>query len=506
MSAYREEITIVVVAAVSVLIPMLIWAQDVGRIPSVVHIDSDVSGGELSVPELVELIEENGLQVAMFTDHDNIRVEYGIRPFRNILGWITGTLTEEESIFTYGTQEYVDMFEELNAQNPGTVIIHGIETVPFYYWEGSIFKGNLQAKNWHEHLLVIGLESAEDYDNLPSIAKDFPGQYDLVTIIISLWPIALILLAYNVFLRRPPKVSKNDFLRRKRGYRRVVGISLAVLGALLLIENFPYRYPIYDQYSGNLGITPYQDVIDYVNSRGGMVFWAHPEVNQKLSREAPIAGKVEIVTAAYQNHLLEARDYAGFAAFWEGMKFTAVPGGVWDKVLLEYCRGERENPVWAIGESDFEGEFDPKVIREISTVLLTDEVTRESVLDAMRNGRMYATRNFFADYVIIDEFSTKDSQNRDVVGYSSETIQVKGYPEVVLAMTVVDRTKLRKKLNVELIRGGQVVKRVVWDWDSPIKLVDKDAPRGVKTYYRASVLTADWSVMVTNPIFVEISE
>ena len=103
-----------------------------------------------------------------------------------------GTLTEEESIFTYGTQEYVDMFEELNAQNPGTLLIHSIEAVPFYYWEGSIFEGNLQAKNWHEHLLVIGLESAEDYNNLPSIAKDFPRQFGLVTIIISLWPLALI--------------------------------------------------------------------------------------------------------------------------------------------------------------------------------------------------------------------------------------------------------------------------------------------------------------------------
>ena len=47
------------------------------------------------------------------------------------------------------------------------IIIPGIESAPYYYWQGSIFNDDLVIKDWHKHMLVIGLSNPADLEYLP---------------------------------------------------------------------------------------------------------------------------------------------------------------------------------------------------------------------------------------------------------------------------------------------------------------------------------------------------
>jgi len=68
----------------------------------------------------------------------------------------------------------------------------------------------------------------------------------------------------------------------------------------------------YDQYRGDLGALPYQDFIDYVNGRGGLVFWAHPEAEYTLE-----ANGVKFETKKHADALTETKNYTGFCVFYE---------------------------------------------------------------------------------------------------------------------------------------------------------------------------------------------
>ena len=101
---------------------------------------------------------------------------------------------------------------------------------------------------------------------------------------------------------------------------------------------------------------------------------------------------MEYETLPYSEHLLQTADYDGFAIFWSGDREIGSPGGIWDQVLLEYTRGERRRPAWAIGELDWQGEHGEDLIGETLTICFVDERNTAGVLSAMREGRLIGVR------------------------------------------------------------------------------------------------------------------
>ena len=91
----------------------------------------------------------------------------------------------------------------------------------------------------------------------------------------------------------------------------------------------------YDQYHGENYVLPYQDLINYVNKKGGLTFWAHPEHEEVVNVKG-----VRAVTKPYYEDLLRTDGYTGFSVFYEGYNKIGRPGGIWDKVLMEYCSGK----------------------------------------------------------------------------------------------------------------------------------------------------------------------
>jgi hypothetical protein len=60
---------------------------------------------------------------------------------------------------------------------------------------------------------------------------------------------------------------------------------------------------------------------------------------------------------------------------------TAIePGGIWDDVLLEYCKGKRTRPVWGISTADFHKDGGAGVkLGDFSTIFLVPQKKRFSL-------------------------------------------------------------------------------------------------------------------------------
>ncbi len=465
------------------------------RVPAGIHFDSKVSGGKYSLEELAKICREEDVAVAIVTDHDNMRVEYGVFPLRKITGFLVRKWTgevEKNSISTFGAENYLRLFEEVDARYPDLILIPGAEAIPFYYWEGSPWRGNLRLMRLHEHLLVIGLKSAEDYRHLPSIANGYPREFSPKALINLIWG-ATALIGIGVYRKRKVKriYFGNQTFAVSTRRNQAIGAVIVLASLLFLINNYPFLPPKYDQYHGDQDGEPYQVLIDYVNQRGGMVFWAHPEVEQKMK-----VNGIELYTPPYHEHLLKTHGYTGFAIFWEGMKYIGTPGGIWDKVLNEYCRGERERPVWAIGELDFEGEGSVENVKEMATVLLLREKSREEVLESLKAGRMYATRSFASQWLTLEEFSVGDPYG---VAHMGETLRTHDPPHIRIKFASTQA----KKFRIQVIRNGAVIGTFPIHGSGVVEFDDRTVHRSGKVYYRILAFTGDWAFLASNPIFVE---
>ena len=249
------------------------------QVRGIIHLDSSVSSGEYEPEELLRFLIKNDLEVAVFPDQATTSVEYGFFPARWIMGWISGwfvakALGRYGSLQTYGAEEYLSLLDDLDKEYQEIIVITGVESFPFFYWEGGILRGGLTMVNGYKHILAIGMKSAEDYEQLPSMSNGFFRGYGIATLF-SLWPAVLVYLGLK--FRRQAREARFSLL-----YKLPAFLFLTI-GFLFLLHNFPYKFGKYDQYHGDQGQAPYQDFIDYVNSRDGIAIWAHPEVKNEVT-------------------------------------------------------------------------------------------------------------------------------------------------------------------------------------------------------------------------------
>ncbi|MFH1507568.1 MAG: hypothetical protein ABIG46_03940, partial [Candidatus Omnitrophota bacterium] len=342
------------VRIVSLVILILNCSYNIGKAgeliqaPAAIHISSTISDGKYSIPEIVEISRLNNIKIVIITDRDLMRWEYGLWPLRNIIK----KTVYSNSIFNYGVGRYLNEIRRAQERNPDMVLIPAVESAPFYFWEGSPFDGSLKMNNWHKHMLAIGLEKVEDYQYLPVIGNQAGLKLPFrLKDVYRLWPI--LILVVGVLCLQKRKFKYKDLKGHSLGpYSRpwqACGLILIAFSFLFLLNYYPFYSYAFDQYHGDLGIKPYQNLINYVNKHGGLVFWAHPEAEYIQNRV-----RVKIETKEHTGDLPEAMNYAGFAIFYEGYKKVGHPGGIWDEVLKQYCQGKRETPIWAIAGLSFD--------------------------------------------------------------------------------------------------------------------------------------------------------
>ncbi len=456
-----------------------------------VHIDTRASGGRYGVDEIAGFLEKNGIDGAIFADHDNAEITYGLFPFRHLIK----KTRSFPSIETYGAGRYLEEIEEASRRHPGLILIPGTEAVPFYYWEGNPIDRNLKLVNWQEHMLVVGLTQAKQYSELPSIHRGFNGG-SRTGLSMLLLPVGM--MAAGVYMVRKQvmrtiqfdKLSYTTFSR----WPRIPGFIVITLGVLVLVEVSPFHSSEIDQYHGDHGAVPYQKLIDYSNAQGALTFWAHPE--------ASVTGEYEGVkyeTRPYHDHLLETKNYDGFAIFWSGDREIGSPGGIWDRVLLEYTGGERERPVWAVGELDWEGEHGEDLIGETLTICFVDERSTSGVLTAMREGRMIAVREGIGLQMTHPVFRVTDPAGGGSAATGRE-ITVTAPP--LFTFNPGFDTEEGFRGEVQLIRNGRVLIESELTPGVDWVFSETEIPSPDELWYYRLVVGGEFPVLATNPVFV----
>lgn len=462
----------------------LAYSEGYKLVSGVIHLDSTVSGGTLSPEEVARVAHNAGVEIAIFTDHDTMRWEYGLLPLRRFVRKVV----EKNSIHSYGEAHYLNTIRGLNQKYPGMLIMPGVEAIPFYWWKGSYFTKDLTLMDGHKHLLVMGLKGAEDYKNLPSIGKGYPRKITSATCM-SLWPACFLVFAWFLFSSARGKPNGKPL--------KIAGVLCLFPGIIVLLNNFPFLAPRYDQYHGSRGVVPYQEIINYVNSRGGVTFWAHPELVEEGNRE--ING-VKCITEPYHEDLLKVHDYTGFAAFAAGTKFIIPPGGIWDQILNQYRKCERRRPVWAIGEVDF-GDDDTFSIKDSQTIFLLKEKSEEAVIEALKAGRIYALHlyNENAPTLVLDDF-TIENVSRKTVAYMGDELRTGENPHLRIHVSCPETDK-NASYKIDIIRNGEVIHQFKSSGNTEMLYDDNYFKSEECVYYRLDIDGP--SRIISNPIFVK---
>ena len=453
------------------------------QVTGVMDICTDYSNGAHSFVYLGNKAKVRGIDALFFNDHDLVTMEWGIRPFENLIKY----KVKKASILKNGPERYLQMIQAASKQFPEVIFIPGSESSPYYYWKGFPFINNLTVNDWERHLLIVGFDSPQDYEDLPLLHNKYSKKFVLQ----SLSP-GLFLLFIPVLL--------GIFLLKKKRKMRYLGIALLVFSLLMLIDELPFKSSPYDQYQGDQGISPYQEMIDYVSSREGMIFWNHPETK---SGKGQLNKFVYRDTPPYPQVLLESKDYTGFAAIYPDNITITEPGEIWDQVLEEYCSGKRLAPIWGISSSNYHDEGEPgENLGNCLNIFIVKNKSKEEILEALKKGRFYAYRGRISiPKLILEEFSIFDSDTSQL-GIMGEVVSFKGKPNVKIRITSDDMDK-DTVITVRLIRDGLLIKTYKSEGLLDINFLDEAVQSGKKIYYRLDVRDNKGRTIVSNPIFLQ---
>jgi hypothetical protein len=448
------------------------------QIAGLIDLKTDFGDGAHDLEYLVKLARERGFRVLFINDHDRMVLEYGLFPFRAFLK----KRVERPSVNKNGAENYLNMIKTVQEKYPDMIIIPGAESAAFYYWTGNPFQLNLTAHNWEKHLLLIGLEKPEDYKNLPVLHNGFSTQYMIYAA--PSFFLFLLLLFLSFFL-----------IRTSKRLLRKAGFAILFLGIIILGNSHPFRSSPFDPYHGDQGIAPYQFLIDYVHSKGGLTFWNHPETKSGITSKGPIY----VNTPSYPEVLLESFSYTGFSSVY-GENVKAIdPGREWDSVLIEFCEGKRQAPVYGISTADYHEEgMAGERLGNFPTIFLVEQFDKKSILSALRNGRMYAYGGDFERREILDRFEVRDKASGSR-GIQGDRMFAKGPVTVHIAVKSLDNSS--HVIRLELIRKGTLIK--VFQGQTPFQtdFEDNYYNPGEKTYYRLKMKGT--GLLVSNPVFIK---
>ena len=455
------------------------------QLDMVLDVKSRFSDGCSSIQELASLAQHRGINVMIFSDHFKDSMEYGIAPFERIIK----SKTERPSVSFSGIHTYLSDISQNNKTFSNVLLLPSVESAPFYYWTGNIFQQNLVAQNWNKHLGIIGLENPKDYEGIPILNGNFSKRYvghAKVSFLISglLFFISIIFIVF--FRERFPKSVYLFFF----------------VTILLLLNNHPFKSSPFNPYKGDQKTAPYQEVIDYVTDRGGMVFWNHIETdfpNESRGKDSMITQ-----TAPHPTDLLFTQNYTGFQSVNDTPVNATNPGREWDQTLMQYMSGKRTKPVWGYGSNDFhcEGQ-DGHKLGGVRTIALVSENTDKDVFNALRTGRMYAVRNSKEyERLSLDEFSIVDRINGNKATLGQE-LEAMTYPEININISSTESSF--ETVNLTLIRNGEVIKEEAASLPFQMRWRDVDVDRKGMVYYRLKAESGSTDMLMSNPVFVKFS-
>jgi hypothetical protein len=461
------------------------------QVKTAVHVHTTFSTGDRSLDELVAEARRRGLGALVLTDNLLVRFEYGVPPLRGVLRKVV----EYPSVLRGGLDRYLRTIEETQARDPDVILVPGVEVIPYYYWTGSPLTGDLTMWDAQKNLLVIGLTRPEDYAALPAIGNGWTPLHAgaLLTLLPGVGALVGGIWLFQLRRQRPVRL-RNFTLRVERRYR-LFGAATVGVGALLALDAFGSgpRHP----YGGDLGIRPYQELIDFVEARRGLAIWSFPEARDFGRETVGRWGSVIYRTDPYPDALLQSRGYTAFGAIYPDTVTLTEPGRQWDRLLTEYADGRRARPAWGLGEVGYHGS--PKPLDEAITVVWAADRSRAALLQAIRQGRLYAVRPRPDYHLLLDEFAIGSVPGGADASMGGELV-TDGSGRLSLRFRLVASDGREVPASVRLIRSGHVVAELAGRTPFEATWSDDPPAPGRRVFYRLEVTRPHG--LLSNPVFV----
>ena len=508
------------------------------QLVAVLHVHTTASTGAMHPTQIAAAAREAGIDVLLLTENFGYRFRYGPALIRRFVEATQSTRMLED----FGIDAYLAELRRAQEISASPLLLVGVETPPYAYWTGSLLSGDLVLHDMQRNLLVFappssaGRETAagagafpyrtaatRDFiKGLPTAGNRYHRYYGFGSLLLLFPGLVLVVGSWRALARagvfRPSAYApayvldekKGRYVRRRRlplGRREVFGTILCAAGATLLYVNFPFSVARLDPYQADRGYEPFEALIDAVGEDNGLVFWSLPEAEDY--HEFGRAGvRVRLSTEPYKDALLETDGYTGFGAVYADTTTATDVGDTWDRALLEYTRGDRSKPPWAVGESAFHypGQAG-KQLDDILTVVLVPERTHHAVFAALANGHVYATRR---ERDGADLRLTEFAISGVGIGYegpvarSGDTLEVSG-AEIEVSLRIDEAGERSVPIRITIVRNGELYRRI--DTTAPfettwLETLEEDAPT---TYYRVMVRGPRPARIVSNPIFVRNS-
>ena len=466
-------------------------AEDLTPVPAVVHLHSDLSTGQYTIEELAEMAERHAVGALLLSENYLNRVEYGLPPFRAL------TRVSQDSPSVHDRLgDYLERVSRARAARPGVLLLPGVEVMPHYQWSGSPLTLELLVSNTQKNLLVWGLTDRATLAAIPVIGNGDGGQYSLQSLLDAL-PILLLVPGVALLLikrRRRQRVGAAVIVVPRRQW--IGGLVLCAVALLALVRGWPFTNSAYSAY-GDHGVDPHQAVIDFVERHGGAAVWSFPEARDVGTHNV---GPVRVTwsTEPYPDDLLRTFRYTAFGAVYEETTRVERPGGAWDRLLQQYAAGERSRPAWGLGESGFHDTNAGKRLARVQTVFLVRERSEAGVLEALRNGRLYARHRSEQTALALSDFALTSAEARAVSG---ETVR----PALgaLLSLSVgIDAEGAAADLKVVLLRNGDVAE--AWTGGTPFRATYRETWDGRPTVFRLEA-RGSGGRLLSSPIFVRRS-
>jgi hypothetical protein len=312
---------------------------------------SNHSDGAHDMDMLAGLAMKRGIDTLVFGEHDRYTIRFGLDPLPQLIG----ISMEHPSLYETGLEAF---FTDLNRVREKFPLLHfmaATESTPGYYWDGIPFK-DLSLHNAERHIIALGIEHPEQIEALPSYnLSNIRGNQMLS---LTIWLLATFLLLM-VFLR----------------YRKHI-FSLLLLAS---ITTLLYTWLLQKQ------VDPDVDFISGAREQGLFVIWAHPGTLSGV-REGPMG--VRLDTPPYSRRVFETPTADAFAAVYGDTDVNTLPGGMWDRFMMDYMLGYRLKPIWAVAAGDYHGEGQAsEYLGNFPMDVWADGEDSEAVMAALRAGR-----------------------------------------------------------------------------------------------------------------------
>lgn len=335
------------------LAPCQLWSTPIRVL---IDVRSTHSDGAHDMDTLVSMARNRDIDVLAFSEHDRFSIRFGIAPVSRILGYSM----QHPSLYTTGLESFFADLARVRGKYTDISFMAATESTPGYSWTGIPFH-NLALHNAERHIIALGTERPDQIKALSSYnLRNIHGPFKVS---IAFW----LILVGGILL---------VLLRRRK--RTAALLLLASFIAFLAAWQFKPK------------VDADADFIQTARQQGLFVIWAHPGT---LSGVRPGPMGIKLDTPPYSKRVFHTPTADGFAALYGDTDTNTMPGGLWDRYMIDYMRGYHDKPIWATAAGDFHengrsGEYLGNFPMDIWTEAHT--MAPAAILAAMRRGHMVA--------------------------------------------------------------------------------------------------------------------